>query len=71
MIGFILGLSESWKKTIKFSVILFVLLFSYIYLFAVDARDYEFLLVGGSIGFASSVSATINDFMFHPKLFLL
>lgn len=49
------GLSESWKKTIKLSIISSVLLFSYIYLFAVKAHDYEFLLVGGIIGFASAV----------------
>jgi hypothetical protein len=49
------GLSESWKKTIKLSVVAFVLLFSYSYLFAIEARDHEFQLVGGIIGFTSSV----------------
>ena len=52
MIG---NLSESAKKLIKLSFITAMLLFSYIYLFAVGAKDHEFLLAGGSIGFASSV----------------
>lgn len=48
-------LSDTWKKVIKFSVITFALLFCYIYLFAIDARDHEFLQAGGIIGFVSSV----------------
>jgi hypothetical protein len=48
-------LSENWKKTIKISIITFVLLFGYIYLFSIGAKDHEFLITGGAIGFASSV----------------
>ncbi len=48
-------LDEKWKKIVKFSIISFVVLFSYIFLFAVDADDNAFLITGGAIGFVSSV----------------
>lgn len=49
------SLDEKWKKIVKFSIISFVVLFSYIFLFAVDADDNTFLITGGAIGFVSSV----------------
>ena len=49
------SLNEHWRKVVKLSIISFVILFCYIFLFAVDANDNQFLITGGAIGFVSSV----------------
>ena len=48
-------LNESWQKVVKLGIVSFVVLFCYIFLFAVDADDNAFLIAGGAIGFVSSV----------------
>jgi len=57
-------LDEKWKKIVKFSIISFVVLFSYIFLFAVDADDNAFLITGGAIGFVSSVCMSSGLLLF-------